>query len=324
MNKNEFKDNIRFILSSVLTTLLVIALIVLIFAQVGTSFKFDSSFWFKFGIGSILTVLIVMFWLPAGKEKGEKEENFKAIKKSYNNRADEVGTKQQNKQLSVFCKEKTKFDKKERIISILNNVVLDYSDYKNIVKNKKTKEDILASKDYTEKQKKTLIKLITKEVKVEHYNPAQVTTGIEKYKGNNLKNYEKLRQLFYVTTRILIGFATMFFLASFVVLQKEPNIADFAQLLMWLCTIATNLVGAYLYGIKLVVVYRSQYYLKLYNFLQEFDEWLEKPYYFNEEEENTTNLSSNTTTSQNEPILEEIDNVSIEYLNKDEEQCQSV
>lgn len=273
----EFKDNIRFISGMILTTLLSATLIVLIFAQVGTSFVFDSRFWFRFITGAIITLLVITFWLPAGKEKGEKDNKYINNKKNYDDKANLIQSQQKHGRLADFCKYKTEQKKKERITMLLSSVVLDYDVYVKMIKEKWSVEDIEKKDDLNKHQKKVLSRLAIREIKHTRYNPKQITTGVDGYKDDGLKNKEKLRQIFYFASRIMTSFATMFFLASFIVQPKGVTMADVAQLMIWASAITTNLIGSYTYGIKLVTIYRNQYYLVLYDFLTEFEEWENKP-----------------------------------------------
>lgn len=314
MNLDNFKNNVRFSLSIFLTTILVIALIFLIFASIGTSFELDNKFWFRFITGAVITLLVVSIWLPSGKEKGEKDAVYISNKNAYDDRADLISKNQEHKKLRNFCKYKTQKKKEEKILAILGNVNLDYKDYETLLKSKATIEKIQENTEFNDNQKKVLIRLITKGVKVKPYNAEQITTGIENYKGDKLNNQEKIRQFFYMFSRIVISFGIMFFMASFVITEKSVTMADIAQLFIWLVAICTNLIGSYLYGIKLIVVFRNQYYIKLYNFLSEFDEWLANPENLKEalksseidtKDINSSNYQENTIKCQENEILKE-------------------
>lgn len=267
------KKNIRFISSTIVTSLMLITLVFVVFTKISANFKIDKYFWTTFIIGTIIMILTLILWLPSGKESGEKNEKYKKNKDLYDQKANKIIENQHFDKLRKFCDYKNELLKSEKIKSTLGKYGVNYGDFLKL----KTIEDIKNSKVFTEKQKKIMVKIKEKGVRFAQVSTYQLTTSIDSNNGENYKNLEKLKQVVYIVFRVLLSIATALFLASIVISTKSITLAEITQLFIWITAIGTNLVSSIYYGYKLVTVDRNQYYIKLNTILYEFEEWAKIP-----------------------------------------------
>jgi hypothetical protein len=263
------KKSIRFIGSTIVTSLMLITLIFVVLTKISTNFKMDTYFWTTFIIGTIIMILTLILWLPSGKESGEKTEKFKNNKDLYDKKANTIIKKQYFDKLRAFCDHKNELLRLEKTKAMLGQFGINYDDFLKF----NSKEEILSDPMLTKKQKKIIISIKEKGVKFSRVSTYQLTTSIDSSKGENYRNLEKIKQIVYIIFRILLSIAISLFLASIVITTKAVTLAEITQLFIWITAIGTNLVSSIYYGYNLVVVDRNQYYIKLNTILYEFEEW---------------------------------------------------
>ena len=272
MDKEQFKSNITFILSMVATIIMIVTLTLVVFVNMDINLVTDKHFWTTTLIGTFLTILAIIFWLPSGKEYGAKDKAYISNKQAFDDKANAISNNQQFGKLDKFCTYKNEKRRYEKIVKMLNKVVLDVdtlSRYKDI-------ESVNSDDKLNKKQKKVLIHLLTKQVEVRELTSFQITTGIDDAKDENYHNTEKLHQTLFMIRKVVFGIATSAFLASIIISAKKVGIAEITQLCLWLISITTNIFFSFLKGINLIRVDRNRYYIKMANLLSEFDEWLTK------------------------------------------------
>lgn len=263
------KKSIRFIGSTIVTSLMMITLVFVVLTRISTNFKLDTYFWTTFIIGTIIMVLTLILWLPSGKESGEKNERYKKNKELYDQKANIIIKNQYFDKLRKFCEYKNNLLRLEKMKSLLGQYGINYDDFLKY----KSKEQILNDPILTKKQKKIIIAIKEKGVRFSRVSTYQLTTSIDSSKGENYKNLEKIKQVVYIVFRVLLSVATSLFLASIVINTKSVTLAEITQLFIWITAIGTNLVSSISYGYKLVTIDRNQYYIKLNTILYEFEEW---------------------------------------------------
>lgn len=263
------KKSIRFIGSTIVTSLMMITLVFVVLTRISTNFKLDTYFWTTFIIGTIIMVLTLILWLPSGKESGEKNERYKKNKELYDQKANTIIKNQYFDKLRKFCEHKNNLLRLEKMKSLLGQYGINYDDFLKY----KSKEQILNDPILTKKQKKIIIAIKEKGVRFSRVSTYQLTTSIDSSKGENYKNLEKIKQVVYIVFRVLLSVATSLFLASIVINTKSVTLAEITQLFIWITAIGTNLVSSISYGYKLVTIDRNQYYIKLNTILYEFEEW---------------------------------------------------
>lgn len=272
MDKEQFKSNITFILSMVATIIMIVTLTFVVFVNMDINIVTSKHFWTTTLIGTFLTILAIIFWLPSGKEYGAKDKTYISNKQAFDDKANAISKNQQFGKLDKFCTYKNEKRRYEKIVKMLNKVVLDIdtlSRYKDV-------ESVNADEKLNKKQKKMLVHLLTKQVEVRELTSFQITTGIDDAKDENYHNSENLHQTLFMIRKIVFGIATSVFLASIIISAKKVGIAEITQLCLWLTSIIMNIFFSFLKGIKLIRVDRNRYYIKMANLLSEFDEWLTK------------------------------------------------
>lgn len=272
MDKEQFKSNITFILSMVATIIMIVTLTLVVFVNMDINLVTDKHFWTTTLIGTFLTILAIIFWLPSGKEYGAKDKVYISNKQAFDDKANAISNNQQFGKLDKFCTYKNEKRRYEKIVKMLNKVVLDVdtlSRYKDV-------ESVISDDKLNKKQKKVLIHLLTKQVEVRELTSFQITTGIDDAKDENYHNTEKLHQTLFMIRKVVFGIATSAFLASIIISAKKIGIAEITQLCLWLISITTNIFFSFLKGINLIRVDRNRYYIKMANLLSEFNEWLAK------------------------------------------------
>lgn len=272
MDKEQIKKNITFILSSVATIIMIVALTLVVFVKIDVSLVRDKNFWTTTIFGTFLSVLAITFWLPSGKEYGTRDKTYISNKTAFDNKANKISANQQFGKLDKFCIYKNEKTRYEKITRMLNKVVLDVDILEKYLDVESVKNDTTLNK----RQKKVLTKLLTRQVEINELHSFQITTGIDNAKDENYRNAEKLHQTLYMIRKIVFGIFTSAFLASLIIKRKDIGIAEITQLCLWILSITTSILSSFLRGMNLVRVDRNRYYIKMTNLLYEFDEWVSK------------------------------------------------
>ena len=272
MDREQFKSNITFVLSMVATIIMLVTLTLIVFVNMDINLVNDKHFWTTTLIGTFLSILAIIFWLPSGKEYGAKDKAYISNKKAFDDKANAISNNQQFEKLDKFCTYKNEKRRYEKIVKMLNKVVLDVT----VLGKFNDVESVVADTKLNKQQKKVLIHLLTKQVYVKELTSFQITTGIDDAKDENYRNTEKLHQTLFMIRKVVFGIFTSAFLASIIITEKNIGIAEITQLCLWLISIITNIFFSFLKGINLIRVDRNRYYIKMANLLCEFDEWLAK------------------------------------------------
>lgn len=266
------KLNISSLLAPIVTVLIAVTLILILFTTISAEIQLDRAFWTTTAVGTLLSFLIYIIWLPPAKAKATEVPKFKNLKAAYDNDANLIISSQKFKELKSFCEEKNKERKKQLYMTKLAAVALDYNDYLKNYQNKSRGE--ILSTNLTKKQKQLLIKLNEHGVNYVDIQPENIVSANSHVKLKKLKNTENIAQVLFMIGKIITSLAIATFLASIFVTGKDGvGIAEVTQLFLWATTMGMNIFSATSFGRKLVLTNRFNYYYELYLLCEEFNSY---------------------------------------------------
>lgn len=233
------------------------------------------------------TMELSTFYLyyPDGQLKGQESDRYKTNKKAYNDSANKVNKKRQNKNLQKYCI----VDFHERIQEYIETEMgycdLNYNDYvylkKNVSQetllNKKTKElEINGERVFlTKEMKKRLNKLLFKDLPIKANNSKTILSAVETSTTAEIKDKSKADKRFSQIRMIIKVVGIAWFSGYMLVQAKEGlDIETIAKLVIDLASIALVAVTSYLQGEKNQKVYKADFFIELALFLDNFFEWL--------------------------------------------------
>lgn len=266
------KINISSLLAPIITALIAVSLILILFTTISAEMHLDRSFWTTTAVGTLLSFLIYIIWLPPAKAKATEVPKFKNLKAAYDKNANMIISSQKFKELKSFCDLKNSERKKQIYMERLASVALNYEDYVNLYKILNRNE--IKSLNLTKKQKRLLIKLNEHGVGYIDIKPENIVSANSHVKLKKLKNTENLTQTLFMIAKVITSLAIATFLASIFVTGKDGvGIAEVTQLFLWATTMGMNIFSATSFGRKLVLTNRFNYYYELYLLCEEFNSY---------------------------------------------------
>ncbi len=264
-------------------TFIIFGIIVIVMFSV---FKFtnnlNNDFWTTTLLGTVLTILTTLVWFPVGIENGKKQENFMAVSKQYNKRAEYIVNNQLISDCNTFCDvENEKFALKllkERLGKYCIGLDFFYK-YKDYSYGKIENEEAVkhVEKELTKlskKQLRVLKKLKDHEIK---FTPL-TTSAILKMKVTKGRispvNQEKRYKTLLWTGKVLWSICSFAILAFITVSPNTDGwLGKVFQLLVWIIMVGYNIYASLNNGAKSITEYRKNDILQLSTKCAQFFEW---------------------------------------------------
>ncbi len=244
----------------------------------------DTNTWVKFGVGFLLQTLMILVWLPEGKNRGAENETFKQNKKAANERIRKVATPQYFSLLDEFCAYAHIKNLQNYVSSHLDSSKVDYHRYL-------IDEQYVSSLDEKIVRK---IKLLEKRAvrRVKQIKSTEITSNSNIDLVFDVWDHTKSKERTMIAFRLVPSCIMAFVGAAITILPEPITWNTVALLVYWLVTIASTILFSIKTGYELMTVTENDYSLRVIDFLERFDGWmLEK-----EGQDNLTELQTEDET----------------------------
>jgi hypothetical protein len=233
----------------------------------------------------VIQILTHFLYFPDGEEFGTKNEIFTQNRKSYNEKAKIITSQNKFERLREFCKFEYE-QRKERYI-------LNECAFIGI-----TVEQLEIFKEYTEKQikkletfeyekdgnphlivfnktkRKKLYNLLFKPLPIEENKPETIMSGIENNGYSAIHDTSiSFTKKSYIS-KILLSLVISTFLAYIGVTSRDGiTVAEVFKIFMYISTLISSAIMAFVMGEKATKVYKNKFYVNLTTFIDEFICW---------------------------------------------------
>lgn len=241
---------------------------------------------------STATILTHFIYFPDGKIFGMKSDEFIANHDAYNDKAGDINEKGQIGYLRVYCK----VDYKKRIQRYIENecgaIGITLSELEWLKQNKTEYEikklEVFSYKPNEEKdfekvvhiaknKRKRLYNLIFGDLPIEENTAESIMSAVENNGYTAIHDesiaYEKHAHVRKIIISLVIGLIFAYVGYS---LRDGLDLTVITSIVLFLTSLLATAVMAYSTGEITTKVYKSRYYLSLYNFIDEFNEWYNK------------------------------------------------
>lgn len=283
MGLHESKERIKSVRARAwsLTSALLIALVAYLFVNVVLEQHFSIV---DFVIVSTLQILAHGTYFPEGELFGQTNKEYIANRALYNSKATEICNKKRIHALREYCvvefeERKTRYIQKE--CTAIGVTVDEFEELK-----KKTKKEIMQMKSIitddkililTWQRKKRLIKLIYGRLPIGYNRPETILSAIDNTGDNELQDQAvrfKRRRYAKKISRVLIWGLFLSFISYSV--KDTITIADIVRIIVYAVSLFSTAVTSYSSGETCSKVYKNRFYIDLANFIDGFNEWVEK------------------------------------------------
>lgn len=281
---------IRKWLAPILTALMWLIAIMM----VAVTFSFvlqDTQYFYTITIWGVIIMLFTnIIWAPTGVEKAEQTAKVHNNTVIFTNRANYIVNNQLFSELRQFCEERNEEYEKELITHKLAKRQLKYDEFIKYCdlkklsmqhkKNVQKKEELTLEEyieQFTKKQIKLLDKLSENGVRFKKLRPDHMTKGHQTNGKLVPFNKEHIYRSFILIGKVVWGLVIGAFMAYIVIKGKSKfGIAELFQILIWTCSIITNIFTSIRNAYKSVFVYRNNYLVDKNDRCAEFFKFIEK------------------------------------------------
>lgn len=271
-------------MAPILTFIIFGIIVIVMFCTFEFTNNLTSDFWTTTLLGTALTVLTTFVWFPVGVENGKKQENYQAVSKQYNRRAEYIVNNQLITACNAFCDaENEKFALKLLKDKLSKHCIgLDFFEKYKLYSYGKIEDEIEIKKiehelsKLTKKQLKVLSKLKDHKIK---FSPL-TTSAILKMKISKGRispvNQEKRYKALLWTGKVLWSVCS-FAVLAFIAVSTNTNgwLGKVFQLLVWVIMVGYNIYASLNNGAKSITEYRKNDILQLSTKCAQFFEWKE-------------------------------------------------
>lgn len=289
--KNKIGDRLKAVRfrTFVLTAIIVVVLFFYYMVNVATR---QSIAWIDFILLCIVQLLAHFIYYPDGQLYGQRDPSYIANRNNYNNKADKVNEEDRHESLREFCEYEYEQRKKRYILTQCGYIGISLKELVELTKLSKkelkkldewkTKEVIDGEEKekvvkFSWRKRKLLLDLIYKPIPVEKNNDGTIMSAVENNGSERItdesKPFDKRAHIRKFLWTLLIGGVL-----SYVIYTVRDNfgLAEIVQIAMCIFSLVATAVTSYNTGEQSSKVYKSEFYLQLGNFLDEFLEWDKK------------------------------------------------
>ena len=296
MANNEFFDGTRQSIKSrtatirlrtwTLTLAIIVALCFYLLVNVGFRAGLNP---IDFCLIVVLQVILYCLYFPEGELFGQKSTTFIANKKTYNEKATMINQRHLIGSLREYCKIEYERRKKEYIANECGHLGITIEELE-MLKTKTPKEIKeletweVEYKDgnkliiFDKGKRRRLAKLLFKELPVEENHAETILSAVE----NNGNHAIKDQSLSYKTRSYIKKFLIALVVGGIFAyigytLRDGIGLPEIVSIISYTCTMFTTAVMAFTSGEKCSKVYKNNFYVELYNFIDGFFEWVKIP-----------------------------------------------
>ena len=302
MANNEFFDGARQSVKSrtatirlrtwTLTLAIIVALCFYLLVNVGFNAGLNP---IDFCLIVVLQVILYCLYFPEGELFGQKSTTFIANKKTYNEKATMINQKHLIGSLREYCKIEYERRKKEYITNECGHLGITPEELE-LLRSKTPKEidkletwevqcfDKEGNADgskliiFDKGKRRRLSKLLFKELPVEENHAETILSAVENHGNHAIKDQSipyKTRS--YIKKFLIALVVGGIFAYIGYTLRDGIGLPEIVSIISYICTMFTTAVMAFTSGEKCSKVYKNNFYVELYNFIDGFFEWVKIP-----------------------------------------------
>lgn len=279
-------EKIKRVIPFLLTALIIVVVLLIEFTTLYPN-SIDESFWLTLGVNTIIIVATALIWLASGKHRAKTEEGSSYHKNAatYSDQISEIEENKNFSNLNVFCDIKTEELRQKRVIAILSSACIDVEEYEQI---KSDTDEELKNKHYTIKQIRAINRvrnggaaferLRKNSLIVKPIIAMELASNCEVKNPYDVHYSEAAEESKSVILRVLKSciMAVALALVGFELSQDITSLTAWAMFFSKLVTILFTAWSSEKEGYEQIAVTKNQVILKRINFLNLFNEWLEK------------------------------------------------
>lgn len=226
----------------------------------------DEKTWAQFGVGFLLQALMIILWIPEGKERGKKNEAYVTNKNCANKHIMKYSAPQYFVALDKFCEYAYTVNIKNWITVRVNSSNVDYNRY-------------LVDADYAltidEKTKRKISRIEARANKrVKRIKSTEITSNTQIDLVYDIGDHTKSVERTKVILRLIPSFVMSSVGASVTFLAEPFSWNTVALLVYWIVTICTTIVFSIKTGYDLITKTENDYSLRIIDFLTRFEGWI--------------------------------------------------
>lgn len=226
----------------------------------------DEKTWAQFGVGFLLQALMIILWIPEGKERGKKNEVYVTNKNCANKHIMKYSAPQYFVALDKFCEYAYTVNIKNWITVRVNSSNVDYNRY-------------LVDADYAltidEKTKRKISRIEARANKrVKRIKSTEITSNTQIDLVYDIGDHTKSVERTKVILRLIPSFVMSSVGASVTFLAEPFSWNTVALLVYWIVTICTTIVFSIKTGYDLITKTENDYSLRIIDFLTRFEGWI--------------------------------------------------
>lgn len=252
----------------------------------------------KFGLNSVIDWITLILttsagivfhcvYYPDGELNGTKDTTYIANHDSYNDKATKINKDGKFMELRQFCNIEYELRKKNYIELICSKIGITteeletyrYMSRKEIDSLEYIKLDDGVRCIYFDKRKKKLLKsLLFKDLPIEKNQAETImsATDVDGYKAIKDGSVKFKKRAYISKIMTSMGFGLVFAYISYT-LRNGVGMAQITQISLYLVTLFTTAVTSFTTGEISTKVYKNRFYLRLANFIDEFDSYQKNP-----------------------------------------------
>lgn len=267
----------------IITLALVVALVFYVLVRVVFGEEFAVV---DFVIMCVLQTVAHCTYYPDGAIFGTTDKRFVSNKQAYNEKATAINEKRQVALLREYTQVEYEERKKRWIEAECGTCGITIEEYEELKKHTKKEVKALIRKKwefggrifvFSGHKKKHLIKLLFKKIPIEKNEAETILSAVDKDGFARLKDTSTKYNVSQYALRFFKTFVWGTFMAYTAYKAKDGiNISDIARLVSFLGTILVTAILSYSGGEKSTKVYKCQFYIDLSNYIDGFNEWVEK------------------------------------------------
>lgn len=295
MGQGEFKNKIgdRFkavrFRTLVLTAIIVVVLFFYYMVNVATR---QSIAWIDFILLCIVQLLAHFIYYPDGQLYGQKDPAYVSNRANYNEKADQVNNEDKHESLRKFCDYEYEERKRRYVLTQCGYIGISLKELKELTKlpkkelkkldEWKTTEEVNGEEKekvvkFSGRKRKLLLDLIYKPIPVEKNNDSTIMSAVENNESKRIsdksKPFDRRAHIRRFLWTALIGGVMAYVIYT---VRDNFGMAEIVQIAMCIFSLVGTAVTSYNTGEQSSKVYKSEFYLQLGNFLDEFLEWDKK------------------------------------------------
>lgn len=226
----------------------------------------DGKTWAQFGVGFLLQALMIVLWIPEGKERGKKNDVYVTNKDYANKQIMKYSAPQYFVALDKFCEYAYEINLKNWITEKVNSNDIDYNRY--LI-------DAAYANSIDEKIKCRIKRIEAKAKKrVKRIKSTEITSNTQIDLVYDIGDHTKSVERTKVILRLIPSFVMASVGASITFLAEPFSWNTVALLVYWIVTICTTIVFSIKTGYDLITKTGNDHSLRIIDFLSRFEGWI--------------------------------------------------